>query len=71
MDISADRLMESYIDTLQKCGTYLLTMSDDDIEYYIFEEFDIGATTFLHDDTLTKLTKADLINKEIAEKAQN
>ena len=30
-----------YIDTIEKCGVELLEMSDDDIEYSIFEEFDI------------------------------
>ena len=61
--------MEFYIDTLEKCGTYLLEMSDEDIEYNIFEEFDVGAISFLHDDTLSKLKEANLITEEISQKS--
>ena len=39
-NISLSKLMELYVDTLQHCGTHLLEMSDEDIGYYIFEEFD-------------------------------
>ncbi|MDQ2087479.1 hypothetical protein RBH29_13690 [Herbivorax sp. ANBcel31] len=69
MGISVEKLMEFYVDTLQKCGTNLLEMSDEDIEYNIFEEFDVGAISFLHDDTLSKLKKANLITEEISHKS--
>jgi hypothetical protein len=69
MEISSNKLMEFYIDTLEKCGTYLLEMSDEDIEYNIFEEFDVGAISFLHDDTLSKLKEANLITEEISQKS--
>ena len=61
--------MELFVDTLQKCGVHLLEMNDDDIGYYIFEEFDVGATTFLHDNTLLILRTANLINEEISQKS--
>lgn len=61
--------MEFYVDTLKKCGTNLLKMSDEDIEYNVFEEFDVGAISFLHDNTLSKLEKANLITKEISKKS--
>ncbi len=69
MEIITNKLMEFYIDTLEKCGTYLLKMSDEDIEYIIFEEFDVGAISFLHDDTLAKLKEANLITEEISQKS--
>ena len=57
------KLWEFYVDTLNKCGTYLLNDSDEVIEYNIFEEFDIGVISFLHDDSLGKLYKNKLISK--------
>lgn len=69
MGISTNKLMEFYIDTLEKCGTYLLKMSDEDIEYNIFEEFDLGVISFLHDDTLSKFKEANLITEEISQKS--
>jgi hypothetical protein len=69
MEISINKLMEFYVDTLEKCGTNLLKMSDEDIEYNIFEEFDVGAISFLHDDTLAKLKGANLLTEEISQKS--
>ena len=64
-----DELMELYVDTLQKCGLHLLKMSDEYIGYYIFEEFDGGAISFLHENTLSKLKTANLINKKALQKS--
>ncbi|MDR3091273.1 MAG: hypothetical protein LBU36_03605 [Clostridiales bacterium] len=63
------RLMELFVDTLQKCGTRLLEMSDEDVGYCIFEEFDIGSASFLHEDALLKLKEANLITEEISQKS--
>ena len=68
--ISDKQLMEMYLDTLEKCGAYLLKKSDEDIEYNLFEEFDIGATTFLHDTVLGKLKLAGYIDSNIIEKSK-
>ncbi|GBG07635.1 hypothetical protein PAT3040_02191 [Paenibacillus agaridevorans] len=43
--------MELFLDTLQN-GTYLLNADKTTIEYKIFEEFDIGAISFLHNNNL-------------------
>lgn len=67
--ISIEELRELYLDTLQKCGTYLLNEEDKVIEYNIFEEFDSGVVSFLHIDNLTKLNDAGLINDEVMEKS--
>ncbi len=68
-EISDEELYELYIDTLEKCGTYLLTEDDEIIGYNIFEEFDVDATSFLYIDSLERLFKAGLINKEEMEKS--
>jgi hypothetical protein len=60
--------MELFVDTLNKCGLHLLTKSDEEIGYSIFEEFDTGATSFLHRNALAKLIEADLITEEAAQK---
>lgn len=61
--------MELFLDTLQRCGTYLLNAEDKIIEYNIFEEFDVGAVSFLHIDSLTKLNDSGLINDEVKDKS--
>jgi hypothetical protein len=69
MDISVNELLELYVDTLEKCGMHLLEMSDDYIGYYVFEEFDGGVVSFLHDNTLSKLRAANLITDTIVQKS--
>ena len=68
-NISIDKLMDFYVDTLQKCGVYLLDMEDEDIKYNIFEEFDINVISFLHQNTLYKLKDAELISEQIVERS--
>jgi hypothetical protein len=67
--ISIDRLMELYVDTISKCGTYLLSEEDIIIEYNIFEEFDTGVISFLHTDSLQRLNEEGLISNEIMYKS--
>ena len=71
MDIGDEKLMELFVDTLQKCGLNILKMSDDCIAYNIFEEFDIGATSFLHINTLSRLRASNLINEKIVRKSSD
>lgn len=61
--------MELFVDTLQKCGMHLLEKDDAYIGYCIFEEFDTGAVSFLHNDTLQKLKTANLINENVSQKS--
>ena len=68
MSITINELIEFFVDTLQKCGMYLLEKNDEYIGYCIFEEFDSGATSFLHDDTLLRLKTANLINENVSQK---
>lgn len=67
--IPTEKLMELYVDTIVRCGTYLLNEDDVVIEYNIFEEFDTGITSFLHADNLQKLYDAGLINNEMLYKS--
>ena len=55
------KLHELYLETLRRCGAYLLNETNETIEYNIFEEFDIGVVSFLHNNSLIKLFEAELI----------
>ena len=58
-----------YVDTMERAGTYLLTADDETIGYQIFEEFDIGACTFLHISQLTILFESGFISKSEMDKS--
>ena len=63
-EISPDELYELYEDTLHQCGSHIFNYPDDVIEMMVFEDFNIGAVSFLHDNTLNKLLNNHLISKE-------
>jgi hypothetical protein len=63
-EISVVELYELYLDTIGRCTSALLARSDEDILYELFEQFDIGAITFLHENTLAKLRAAGYIDDE-------
>ncbi|WP_068498383.1 hypothetical protein [Paenibacillus kribbensis] len=67
--MSIEKLMELYVDTIDKCGTYLLSEDDMVIGYNIFEEFDTGVTSFLYADILQRLNDAGLISDEMMNKS--
>ena len=58
-------LYKNFIATINEFGTHLLSHSDEDIEYYIFEEFDADSVSFLYWRNLKKLLKANLIDEQI------
>lgn len=64
-DISPRQLYEFYLDALQRCTSDLLNRDDEDIEYELFEEFDIGAHSFLHEANLLRLREAGYIDDEV------
>ncbi|WP_311079286.1 hypothetical protein [Paenibacillus polymyxa] len=68
-EISIEKLMELYVNTIDKCGTYLLSEDDMVIGYNIFEEFDTGVISFLHADILQKLNDTGLISDEMVYKS--
>lgn len=54
-EISPEELFELYKDTLYKCQSKIFNYPDDIIEMMVLEDFVIGATSFLHDDSLNTL----------------
>ncbi len=67
--ITLNELYECFLDTFHSCGTFLLKRPKEDIEYFLFEEFDTDRISFLHENTLSKLQNAGLINEEIHQKS--
>jgi hypothetical protein len=63
--ISAQELYELYIDTIARCTSEVRNGSDDEIQYNLFEEFDVGAHSFLHEDALSRLRDAGYIDDEM------
>ncbi len=62
---------KTYINTLYKCGTFLINSSKEEIEYNIFEEFDIGVVSFLYDNNLELFVKEGLIDEAISVRSRS
>ena len=69
MMISLEERYENFRKTIQECGSYLLTESDDTIKHNLFKEFSIDVISFLHEDTLNLLLDEGMINDDILEKS--
>ena len=52
-------------DSFSHCGLFLLDLNDEDILYYLFEEFDTDSISFFHAKTLESLRQSSYINDEI------
>ena len=63
-EISPEELFELYKDTLYKCQSKIFNYPDDIIEMMVLEDFVIGATSFLHDDSLNTRLNNHLIDKK-------
>ncbi len=63
-EISPEELYSLYKDTLYKCQSKMFNYADDIVETMVFEDFVIGATSFLHDDSLNTLINNHLIDKK-------
>ena len=50
--ITKQQRLDLFNNTIDKCGTYLLIEDDETIEYNIYEDFDIGVHSFLHNDNI-------------------
>ena len=66
-DISVTELYELYLDTIARCTSELKSRSNEEIQHDLFEEFDVGAHTFLHEENLDKLRRAGYIDDEMLE----
>lgn len=69
-DILKENCYKRFMDTLNKCGTFLLSANDDKINYLIFEEFDIDVRSNLCDNNLTMFISEGWIDESINEKCR-
>lgn len=69
MMISLEERYENFRKTIQECGSYLLTESDDTIKHNLFEEFSIDVISFLHEDTLNLFLDEGMIDDDILKKS--
>ena len=67
--ISLEERYQNFKKTIQECGSYLLTESDDTIKHNLFEEFSIDVISFLHEDTLNLFLDESMIDDDILEKS--
>ncbi len=65
--ISAAELYELFLDTVGRCTPALREQTDELIVYNLSEEFDVGAWSFLHEYSLSRLYAAGLIDEETVE----
>ncbi len=63
--ISPQELEELFLDTLTRGSSSTLEQDDEGIAYDIFEEFDTGVISFLHEDSLNRLLLHCLIDERI------
>lgn len=64
-DITTRELNDLFNDTIQRCTYDLVNKDDEIIEYELFEEFDVGVSSFLHENSLNRLLKDTFINNDI------
>ena len=62
-----ERLYAMYLDTAKRCSSDILTLDQEEIEYNLFEEFDVGVRSFFHDVNLGRLLEAGMIDAEAAQ----
>ena len=60
--IAVGKLFELYLDTLELCSEDTKLLSDELIEYNIFEEFIVGITSFMAPVSLDRLLDNGLID---------
>jgi len=62
-------IFDFFKDTLNNCGAFLLDMSDEEIGYLLFEEFDGDCVSFLNERNLNLLRQTGKITIEIVDMA--
>ena len=68
--IDDEQLFKLFLRTLECCGMFLLNCEPQDIEYFLFEEFDGDCISFLHEASLSKLLECGYICPKIYSKCQ-
>jgi hypothetical protein len=51
--ISVSDSYELFVETVGKCTSDVLARNDEHIQCELFEEFEVGAHSFLHEDPMT------------------
>lgn len=64
--ISIDRLYTLLLDTAQRGSSRVRSLPDEELEYNLFEEFDVGAHSFFHEASLNRLQEAGRIDVHVA-----
>ena len=64
-EITVHELYVLYIDTIGRCTSELRRQSDDEINYNLFEKFDVGVWSFLHESALFKLRQGGFLDEEM------
>lgn len=63
--ISLDKLFEVYLDTVERATSDIRNRQDEEILYDLYEQFDTGAWSFFHEDTLANLRQGGCIDDEM------
>ncbi|EFI83067.1 Uncharacterised protein [Listeria grayi] len=58
-----------FMDTLEKSGMFILKLSNEEIETFIFEDLIVGVTSFFSKNNLIELKENGLIDENIEEQA--
>ncbi|MBC2114302.1 hypothetical protein HCA91_10945 [Listeria innocua] len=58
-----------YIDTLEKSGMFILELSNEEIETFIFEDFIVGVTSFFSKNNLSELKANEIIDADMEKNA--
>ncbi|WP_088840904.1 hypothetical protein [Listeria sp. ILCC797] len=66
--LSLGEKFDWFMDTLNKSGRFILDLSDEEIETFIFEDLIVGVTSFFSKNNLKELRENGLIDEEIEKK---
>ncbi|EAC2498920.1 hypothetical protein KV64_12610 [Listeria monocytogenes] len=58
-----------YIDTIEKSGMFILELSNEEIETFIFEDFIVGVTSFFSKNNLSELKANEIIDEDMEKNA--
>ncbi|MBC1999070.1 hypothetical protein IA759_00520 [Listeria marthii] len=58
-----------FIDTLEKSGMFILELSNEEIETFIFEDFIVGVTSFFSKNNLNELKANEIIDEDMEKNA--
>ena len=61
--ITTTQLYDLFVDTAKRCSSRIVSLSDAEIEYNVFEEFDVGVRSFFHEDAIARLATAGMLSE--------